>query len=272
MSEVIRMRASGFQELTDCPARWEAKHILGLRTPPSPQAHIGTSIHASTAVFDSEALKGNKLTADETAGVFVDTLYHPNEEVDWSQIDTSMSTIEKIGISLHTNYCEQIAPKQEYVGVEITCQSLEVEFPEHDLTLMLTGSTDRVRKVDSQGQTVLGISDLKTGKTAVSKAGTVDVSKHGAQLAIYELLVEQELGKPVTAPAQIIGMATVTEARVGIGEIKSPREVLVGTPERPGLLDAAARLIKSGLFYGNPRSMLCSEKFCPAFSTCKWRF
>lgn len=269
MTDIIPIRASSMPELFDCPARWEAKHINGLRTPKSPQAHIGTSIHASTAVFDSEKLRGNDLTPDDCAGVFVDTLRHPEEDVDWSQLDTKMETVERTGIALHTNYCTQIAPKQNYTGIEIKCESLDIEFAEHDLTLRLTGSTDRVRK-DADGRT--GISDLKTGKTAVSKEGKVNVAKHGAQLAVYELLVEQEIGRPVTAPAQIIGMATVQEARVAIGEIKTAREVLVGTPEQPGLLDAAVRVIKSGMFYGNPSSMLCGEKFCPVYSICKWRF
>lgn len=269
MSDVIAVRASSLPELFDCPARWSAKHIDGLRTPNSPQAWIGTSLHASTAVFDGEALRGNALTADETAGVFVDSLHNPTEEIDWTQIETKMTTIETMGIALHTNYCNQIAPQQEYTGVEVKCQSLEVDFPESALTLKLTGSTDRVRRTPT-GK--LGISDLKSGKTAVSKDGKVDCSKHGAQLAVYELLVEQETGQAITAPAQIIGLATVGEARVGIGEIKSAREVLVGTPEQPGLLDAAAKVIKSGMFYGNPRSMLCGPKFCPVFSSCKWRF
>jgi RecB family exonuclease len=256
-------------ELFDCPARWEAKHILGLRTPRSPQAHIGTSLHASTACFDGERLKGNDLTANETAGVFVDALHNPDEEVDWDQLDTKIETIEKTGIALHENYCERIAVAQNYTGVEIKCESLDIEFPDHSLTLRLTGSTDRVRK-DADGQT--GISDIKTGKTAVSKDGKVAVAKHGAQLAVYELLVEQATGVAVTAPAQIIGLATVQEARVGIGEIKTAREVLVGTVEQPGLLDAAVRVIKSGMFYGNPSSMLCGEKFCPVYAKCKWRF
>lgn len=262
----IPVRASSLSELLDCPARWEAKNILGMRMPSSPAAHLGTSIHASTAVFDQAVLDGSGITADEAAGAFVDSLHDTQAEVDWTDDDVNILKAEEIGLALHEKYCAEIAPTQQYTGVEILCQALPVEFD--DITLLLTGTTDRVRKTDKG----VGISDLKTGKTAVKADGTVDAAKHGAQLAVYELLVEQATGVTVDAPAQIVGMQTNSKARVGTAEVATARSVLLGSTDEKGILDHAAHILKHGVFWGNPRSMLCSEKYCPAYKSCKWRF
>ena len=30
-------------------------------------------------------------------------------------------------------------------------------------------------------------------------------------------------------------------------------------------------MIRSGDFYGNPKSQTCNEKYCPVFNECRWR-
>lgn len=264
MSGLITVRASSLSELFDCPARFEAKHIKGLRRPRSAAAQLGTAIHASTAVYDESRMTGQGITADEAAGALVDAIHKPAEDVDWEE--DSPKTAEKIGLALHRLYCDEIAPVQDYRGVEVTCERLEIT----DLGIALTGTTDRVR-VTPDG---LGIADLKTGKTAVGADGAVATKGHAIQAAVYELLASAAMGLPITAPAQIIGMQTGKTAkgqRVGTGEIASARNILLGDDEAPGLLEYASKILKSGDFYGNPGSRLCSEKFCPAFGICRFR-
>lgn len=263
MSELVTVRASSLSELFDCPARFEAKHIKGLRRPRSAAAQLGTAIHASTAVYDESRRVGQGITADEAAGVLVDAIHKPAEEVEW---DESPKAAEKIGLALHRRYCDEIAPTQEYLGVEVTCERLEIT----DLGLALTGTTDRVR-VTADGY---GIADIKTGKTAVGADGMVSTGGHVIQAAVYELLASAAMGLPIAAPAQIIGMQTGKTdkgQRVGTGEIAGARNVLLGDSETPGLLEHASKILKSGNFYGNPNSRLCSDKFCPAFGICRFR-
>jgi len=264
VSELITVRASALAELFDCPARFEAKHIRNLRRPRSAAAQLGTAIHASTAVYDESRMSGQGITADEAAGALVDAIHKPKEEVEWDE--NSPAVAERIGLALHRRYCREIAPAQEYRGVEVTCERLEIT----DLGLALTGTTDRVR-VTADG---FGIADLKTGKTAVGADGTVATKGHAIQAAVYELLASAAMGLPITAPAQIIGMQTgKTERgqRVGTGEIHAARNILLGDEDAPGLLVHAARILKSGSFYGNPGSRLCGEKYCPAFGLCRFR-
>ena len=104
--------------------------------------------------------------------------------------------------------------------------------------------------------------------------GTVKTVGHAPQMGIYTVLASHALQEPVTAPARIYGLTTGKTEKgqhVGIGEIESPAEVLLGTTEEPGLLHHAAQILKHGVFFGNSKSMLCSEKYCPIFKTCKFR-
>jgi hypothetical protein len=262
---LVSIRASSLGELFDCPARWESRHLRGLRLPMSGKAALGKAIHASTGAFDAARVLGSPISADDAAGAAVDSLHKPDEDVDWS--DDSPDAAEKIALSLHAKYCVQIAPSQDFAAVEAKCEALTIT----DLGITLTGTIDRVYRDDVGA---LGIGDIKTGKTAVAPDMSVKTQGHGLQLATYELLAEVAIGQPITAPARVIGMQTgVTDKaqRIAIGQIDSPRDALIGTQQAPGALQYAANFIKSGAFYGNPRSQLCGAKFCPVHATCVFR-
>ncbi len=264
-ANLVFIRASSLAELFDCPARWEAKHILGMRGPRSAAAQLGTAVHAGTAIFDASRLPGGSpVTADDAAGAVVDAIQKPEEEVDWD--DTPKSEAERIALALHTKYCADVAPTQTYRGVEIACEKLELP----ELGIALTGTTDRVRETSAG----LGISDLKTGGRAVGADGRAVTQGHAVQLGVYELLAEHAMGLHITAPAQIVGMntgKTAASQRVGTGDVPNARAALVGTEESPGLLEHASRLVKSGAFYGNSKSFLCSEKYCPRHPVCTFK-
>lgn len=261
---MITIRASAISDFLDCPARAEAKHLLGMRTPSSAAAQIGTAVHRSTAAFDGARLQGNPISIDDAAGAAVDSIRKPHDDVDWR--DDSPDVAEKIAIAVHGRYCTTIAPSRVYAAVEAHCERLEIS----DLGLALTGTTDRVRRIGDG----YGISDLKTGKTAVRADGHVETKGHAYQMGVYELLAEHAAGVPITEPAEIVGMQTGKTAvaqRVGTGAIAGAREVLLGESDQPGILEVVATMLKSGTFFGNPRSMLCGKKFCPIYERCKWR-
>ena len=264
--ELIHVRASSLPDLCDCPARWEAKHIKRLpRLPRSTAAQLGTAVHAGTALFDQKHLEGDDISIDDAAGIVVDTIHHPEEDVDWGE--DKPNDVEKIALALHGLYCREIAPQENYVHVEATCEGLEIA----DLGLVLTGTTDRIVE-DPYGS--LGIADIKTGKSAVAADGTVRTAGHAAQIAVYELLAGASIGRPITAPAQIIGLQvakTDRGRRAGIGTITGAMDMLVGTEDDPGLLQIVSELLHAGRFYGNPKSQSCGAKYCPIYNTCKWR-
>lgn len=266
MSDHVTIRASSLGDFTDCPARAEAKHLIGLKMPSTPPSLIGTAVHKSTAVFDQSTIEGAGLTPDDAAAAAVDTIQKPDEDMDWTG-DTGPKDAENIAVALHKLYCAEIAPKQDYAAVEVQCERLDIT----DLGISLTGTTDRIRRVDDG----FGIADVKTGKRAVSAQGTVETKGHAYQMGVYELLAENASGLPVTAPARIFGLQTgKTEKGQRAAEsapIVGARETLVGDGESPGVLEIVAQMIHSGTFVGNPRSNLCHSRYCPIYNKCKFR-
>ena len=264
MKEIITIRASSLSDLMDCPARWAAKHIDKKWMPTSGAAQLGTAVHAGAEVFDKAILAGSPISPNDAAGAVVDAINKPEEEVDWGK--QSPSDFERIALSLHSKYCSEIAPTQIYTGIEVTCKRLEIS----DLGIALTGTTDRIRQT-ADG---LGVADLKTGKTAVGSDGIAATGKHALQIGVYELLAEHSTGQQITAPGQIIGMNTANTPaaqRVGTGEVRNAKSLLIGSEGSPGALEIASKIIHSGMFYGNARSQLCSPKFCPIYGACKWK-
>lgn len=265
MTESVIIRASSLAELFDCPARWEAKHLLGMTTPSTGAAALGTAFHASTAVYDRGHLESSGVTAEEAAAAAVDAIHRPDRDVIWDD-DWQPATAERVVLSLHHRYCAEIAPGQTYRAVEVACQRLDIT----DLGIALTGTVDRVHETPEG----LGISDIKTGKSAVAADGTVPVKGHAYQLGVYELLAQAASGLPITAPAQIIAASTgKTERgqRLAVAPIRDARTALLGDENMPGALEAASRIVRSGAFYGNPRSMLCAPAYCPRYTTCGYR-
>ncbi len=267
--DMIKLRASSLPDFCDCPARWEAKYIKGMENPTSYKAHLGTCVHAGTAEYDLSKVNGvrcsDKELLESALEVAHGTLYAPHEDIAWD--DATPESIEPIVLSLVKMYIAQIAPQMNYVAVEAHCEDLPLE----ELGLTLTGTTDRIYQ-DGMGE--FGIADLKTGGSAVASDGTVKTSPHAMQMGVYELLAAKTTQLPITAPAHIIGLQTAKTdkgRRVGIGTIEGAQDMLIGTPEEPGVLEIISSLIHSGTFLGNPKSQVCSEKFCPAYNACRFR-
>lgn len=265
----VTIRASSFGSLFDCPSRWVAIHIMKKHTPSSPKSLLGTAIHKSTGVFDKAVLDGSPLSADDAVGAGVDAIYRPDQDIAWD--DEQFPTPQKVeGVvrSLHGKYCKEIAPKQNYVAVEVSVDSLHLT----DLGIILTGTTDRIYQTEHGDK---GIKDIKTGKTAVGTDGKAKTKGHGAQLGVYEIVAEHGAGVKITAPAAIIGLQTNLKPetqRIGEGLIEGARDVLIGEPDSPGLLSIAADIVHNRIpAWGNPKSMMCHPRYCPNYQFCKWR-
>jgi hypothetical protein len=263
-SPSLTVRASSWAGLFDCAYRWEGIHLLKLRNVVGLRAALGTAIHAGTAVFDTARITGDSVTADDAAGVLVDKLRDPENEFDPSRDDLSMPEAEKVGLSLLTKYCFEVSPKYNFVAVEMETKPLDIDCG-NGVVVRLTGTMDRARI--RKGDHGVGIADLKSGSSAVQK-GVAVTKGHGPQIGTYELLYEHTTGEPITDDAEIIGLKTKGAAEIGVGTIKNGKRVMLGTEDTPGLIEFAAEMFKSGRFYPNPKSLLCSANYCPRHATC----
>lgn len=263
----ITIRASAWSGLFDCAYRFEGVHILGMRNTVGLRAALGTAIHAGTAVFDQARITGDTVTTNDAAGVFVDKLRDPENEFNPHQDDLTMQEAEKTGISLLTKYCSEVSPQYNFVAVEMETKPLDIDCGS-GVVVRLTGTMDRARiKKSSFG---VGIADLKSGSASVQK-GVAVTKGHGAQIGTYELLYEHTTGEQITSEAEIIGLKTKGKPEIATGTIRNAKNVMVGTNQHPGLIEFAAEMFKSGRFYPNPKSMLCSEKYCARWKSCVFR-
>lgn len=265
MNDMITIRASSLSALFDCPARWSAIHLEKKFLPSTGKALLGKAVHASTALYDQSVLDNQGLTVSEAAAAAVDAIRKPEEDVIWLE-DENKGDVEDIAVSLHIKYCHHIAPEQEYQAVEVTCDRLEIT----DLNIALTGTTDRIRKTEEG----FGISDIKTGKSIVAADNSIKTAGHAYQMGVYELLAEHAFGVAMSSPAQIIGLntaKTIASQRVATAEIENAADLLIGNDGGMGVLEYAAKIVHSGLFFGNPKSMFCHKNYCPNYNVCKFR-
>lgn len=263
---VTTVRASSWGSLFDCAYKWQGVHLLGIRSTSSPRALLGTAIHASTAAFDIARVNGQELSAFDAAEHLVQTLRHPEFDVDWRGADITPREAEATGLALHTRYCTDISPQYQFVAVELETRPLEIDCG-GGVIVRLTGTLDRARiKQDADG---VGIADVKTGVAAVAD-GVAKTKGHKPQIGTYELLYEHTTGDPCTAPAEIIGLKTKGKPEAATGEIIGARELMVGTDDYPGLIQYAADMFRTGLFPPNSQSPLCSARYCPRWKICPY--
>lgn len=258
------IRASSWPTLFDCALRFYYRDIMQLKSPSSGRAALGTALHCSTAVYDLPRLEGKAPNLTEAADALVESLEHPHEDVAWDD-DLPRTKAEAIGLVLTRNYAERISSMRTYRAVEVKCDGLDIA-TEHG-TIRLQGTTDRVRVTRDGAE---GICDVKSGGQAVSADGRAVTKGHHLQTGVYKLMAEHELGRTLKAPDEIIGLQVSTNARVGTAEIGDSRTPLIGDDAGPGLIDMAARMLKTGTFPPNPRSMLCSAKYCPGHRICRF--
>ena len=284
MSEVITIRASSWGTLFDCAYKWEAEHLLGMRRPSSLRAALGTAIHAGTAAFDQARLDRRPIKPDDAAGVFVDALQNPNDEVDYRSDRTiTLSDAEVIGLALTVKYCVDISPLFNFTSVEMTLKPMEINCG-NGIIIRLTGQMDRARVAQlTQAPNIIDdiddgtpsiqiadgdviIPDVKSGSRIIEN-GHVVLKGKGAQLGVYQMMYEAST-KQVTAGGQIIGLQTTKKAETGVSRIVDGKKVMLGTERDKGLIEIAATMFKSGFFPPNPQSQLCSSKFCARWNSC----
>lgn len=264
----FKVRASSWGSLFDCAHRWEGTHIMKLHSPSGARAALGTAIHAGTAHFDAARVAGQDPSTQDAGEVFMDHLNNPREEVNWRADDLKKTDAERIGLTLVSRYCADVAPRFHYIAVEMETTPLVIDCG-GGVKIQLTGTMDRARAIaDTYG---VRIADVKTGTRAVESddnGNRVAKTKgFGPQLGTYELLYEHTTGEQVTGPGEIIGMHT-GKPEIAVAEIKDARRLLTGTEQSPGLLEYAAVMFRTGMFPPNPQSTLCSKKYCARWATC----
>jgi hypothetical protein len=262
----VRVRASSWAGLFDCAHRWEGEQLLGIRKPTSARALLGKAFHAGTAAFDLARLNRAPITIDAAADAVHDTIFQPDEDVDWSGDALRARDVERIALGLHTLYCAEWSHRYDYEAVELTITPLQIDCG-GGLVIELTGTLDRMRaRRTTNGR---GLTDLKSGRRAVQN-GVAKIKGHRAQLGTYEMLYEHTTGLPMTEPAEILGAKTEGKPEIATAQATGCKTLMVGDEQGPGLIEQGAAMLRAGAFPPNPSSPLCDPRFCARWSRCRY--
>ena len=240
---VFTVRASSWGRLFDCAHAWEGTHILGMRKASGMRALLGTAVHAGTAAYDRARLEGTPCTPDDAAGVLIDELRNPVQDVDLTQDGLSIDEAERIALTVLVKYCAEVAPKFHYIDVETTLDPLDIDCGQ-GMTVRLTGTMDRARVAETEGGIV--VPDVKTG-TRVLADGKAVTQGRAAQTGTYQLMYEQTKNVR-TVGSQIIALSTSGRPAAAVSPVFDARRVMVGQADQPGLLEHAAAMFRTGLF------------------------
>ncbi len=278
----IIIRASSFSTLLDCPERWCAQHpqLGNMRMPSGAPSIMGSGVHAGTAVYDNQRMIRVPPSVEQAIQVATDFVRNPEEDVIWD--DFRQNEAIDIVARLTQNYCINFASRWHFDAVELPMDHWDV-VAANGLVIRFTGHIDR-RRVEwdevpgNDGKLFRrerkGICDLKTGKRVMRADGTVNTQVSGAQMAQYELLEllsTKTLGKEEMLPAMIFAFPTSGKLKPAAATIDRPHRLFIGDAHNKGAIDIAADIIKSGNYWGNARSILCSPKYCPKHGKCRWQ-
>jgi hypothetical protein len=263
----VRVRASSWGKLFDCGFSWEGVNLLGIKSPSSPRALLGTAIHASTAAFDVGRMTGEPVSIYDSSELLVNVLRKPAEQdINWKGSDITVDDAERIGLKLHSMYCRDWSPKFEFAAIELTVKPMVLDLG-GGLKLELTGTLDRARFF--RGREGIGMADVKSGGASVSN-GVAKTKGHSAQIGTYELLYEHTTGNQITEDAEIIGLKTRGKPEIALGTIAGAKQMMLGTEQFKGLIEIGGEMIRSGLFPPNPQSHLCAKAYCPRWNSCPY--
>lgn len=267
MSERVYIRASSLPSYMDCPRRGAAKlfrkEIEGQgydlsEARQSIGAATGQGCHSSVGYMLEQKIEtgdlGNKSEADDRA---IGSLRQECENgVVFDQITPNMNTAEKQVLRQTAVYRLDLAPKVEPVSVEEYFEgNITFRAPDgREVEVTLTGHVD--------AREVSRIRDLKTGRHR----------QNIAQYGGYSLLARSR-GHDITELVEDFVPRTSIKRPQGAPE---PHVYDVGKGEQTAYqllkrmaldLDQFRQDADPWAFMPNPMSMMCSDKYCPAWGT-----
>ncbi len=267
--EPVFVRASALSGYADCPRRAAArlfKHeILAAgyelrETGRSIGASIGTAVHAGAALTLREKMAGGATPLSAATDCAVEEYRAIAEEGMLFDRETPTGNAAESQIVRMVDVFQRaVVPHIEPIAVE---ERLECDT---GFGIILTGQKDVLARDPNK------LHDVKTGKRQ---------SKHTAQLGSYSLLSKSHgydvksactdfiqrvsLSKPQPEPVTTeYNLAKAENVALNtLRHIASDLEMFRNGDEKLGILPG-----DSSAFMTNPSSMLCSDKFCPAWGS-----
>lgn len=268
MSDLIRIRASSLSLYPDCLRRTAARlfryfvKLAGFELRHLPNgigAATGTGTHAGATYSLKQKIDtgeiGNQTEAEHRA---LDSLKEQAAEgISWDQTSPDLNTAEKQVVRQVRAYRTHVAPTTEPIAVE---EELRAKFGDR---FEIVGHSDCREE--------RRIRDLKTGiqrRANGFQYGCYSLLARGNGFEIDELIEDYIPRNRITKP-----QGTPEKYPYDIQEAEKAAFAIIQRMADDLLLfqeGDPSRDIEAGdpwAFLANPQSMLCSQKYCPAFGT-----
>ncbi len=270
------VRPSSLTDYLDCPRRFAARHLrdevaaagytLGIRSPASAGALVGSGVHGGAAwtlqqMRDTGAA-GTEADAIEQAIVTLRERIEA-EGADWDETTDRVNTAEQQVQRMTKVFRRQVAPQIVPILVE---ERVEAEFAPGWL---LSGQIDAMRTL-ATSQSGHGIRDTKTGTKAPANA---------VQYGAYGLLFTAHAYQPTEIDEDYIARVKLSreqpdavtlriDARQAMQDAHETLHAIVRDTDEFARRVADPRgLPPPGAFRPNPASALCSARWCVAHGT-----
>ena len=269
ISEPLRVRASSLPTWSDCARRAATRMFrrtiagAGFELRQTDQAVggiIGSAVHAGNAYALTEKMNGDQASNGEANDRSIETLHEGMQSgVIYDDTTRNRNTAEKQVTKMVGSYRDHVIPKVEPTAVE---QNLEITLQDGTI---LSGTCDMLCAAFG------GLRDAKTGKvrrSPASQLGSYSLiwRSHGHDVKglreDYIPRVNAKNSQPKPESYDYHLAACEHETLAVVADIKRCREEF----ERRYQL-ADPRLPPETAFLANPHSMLCSDKYCPAWGT-----
>lgn len=230
----------------DCSARWWFRHALELPELKTSSLALGSAVHRALEInFREKYETGEDLDSTGVVAIFREfwgielerTLFQPEE---------NPAELARLGERIVRKYMDEAAPRIQPAAVEL-------EVTGHIAGVRVAG---RVDLLDTQGRII----DLKT---AARRPNCVSPD-YAFQLATYRQITPGASGQArldTLVRTQLVQLVTL-EYTVGEQDLEATRT----------LYPLAQAGMRSGLYFPNRQSILCSRRNCPFWRECEQEF
>lgn len=268
------LRPSSIGSFINCQWQWYNVFILGKNTIPGARAHLGTGIHKAAEVLWLDAMEHGK--KDLNVSKATDAAFEEYKEICKQQPpefgDDNPSTIEKLVIEGAKSFINDIAPSVEIPEAVEKRYTVEIDNKIFD---KISGSLDYVGKNS--------IHDIKTTKKKpvmsnyTFQQGTYALLREANGEQVDEIKIQAVVLKDPTKKTEASAHGLVmdliedsTNPFLSLEPIKNQSRYIINNILAKSNVYAQDIVSPDVIFTGNPKSFLCSNKFCSLYNECPW--
>lgn len=266
------LRPSSIGSYINCQWQWYNVFILGKNTIPGVRAHLGTAIHKSAEVLWQDAM--NTGIKDLNVNKATDAAMEEYKEICKQQPpefgDDKPALIENLVVEGTKSFIDDIAPKVDIPVAVEKRYTVEIENP---IFNKVSGSLDYVGEKT--------IHDIKTTKKKPT------VSNYSLQQGTYAILREANGEKVDSVKIQAVVLRNPTSKKeasadgiildmvedntnpfLSLEVMKDQSRYIINNILEKTTVYSKDIVKPEILFTGNPKSMLCSNKYCSLYNEC----